>query len=208
MFTASSFSLIRQNCPEALNELLRLLEIDKPNWVRGDEFEISQKLDGEIEEKICILLKSDSDLAGYAKLLDMGGVNFSISETRKERIEKILANRDKILSASSGCTHDLYNIRVTCNRAESFTDKVNSAWYSKSIMPLIEPKEEISLSQIAQQKIKNILAEELTLSYCDEIVISIIGKKSVSPRKVSPILKLDDKTFKILEQLDKIFNKI
>ena len=102
MFTASAFSLMRQNCPTELNELLRRLKIDyKPDWKHGDEFKIAEKLDDEINKKICALLKSDSDLAGYAKLLDMGGVGFSVSETRKERLGKILANRDKILQGAA-----------------------------------------------------------------------------------------------------------
>ena len=102
MFTASAFSLMQQNCPTELNELLRRLKIDyKPDWKHGDEFKIAEKLDNEINKKICALLKSDSDLAGYAKLLDMGGVGFSVSETRKERLGKILANRDKILQGAA-----------------------------------------------------------------------------------------------------------
>jgi len=103
LFTASTFSLIRRNCPEELNKLLRLLDI-KIDWEHGDEFEISQKLDNEIEKKICARLKSDSDLAGYAELLDMGDVKFSISDTRKERLAKILANRDKILQGAAAQT--------------------------------------------------------------------------------------------------------
>jgi len=97
---------MRQNCSGELDKLLKQLNIPRPDWAHGDEFEISQKLDNEIEKKICELLKSDSDLAGYAKLLDMGGVKFSISETRKERLGKILANRNKILSGASAQSND------------------------------------------------------------------------------------------------------
>ena len=99
MFTASAFNLIKRNCPKDLDKLLRLLDI-KIDWKHGDEFEIAKKLDDELDKKICALLKSDSDLAGYAKLLDMGGIEFSISETRKERLAKIIANRDKILQGA------------------------------------------------------------------------------------------------------------
>ena len=106
MFTASAFNLMRQNCPGEFDKLLTQLNIPKPDWVHGDEFEISQKLDSEIEKKICALLKSDSDLAGYAKLLDMGDVKFSISDTRKERLAKILANRDKILQRAAAQTRN------------------------------------------------------------------------------------------------------
>ena len=208
MFTVSAFKLIRRNCPEDLDKLLKLLEVDKePNWDSDDEFKIAQELDRRIDKKLCALLDSNSDIDGYAKLLERGAVKFSFSETRKELLEKILANRDKILSASLVYTQGLY-IKITCNRAESFTDRIESSWQSKSIVPLIAPKEEINLSRIAQQKIKNIIAEEYNLSDCDEIVISIIEKKSSSPRKTFPTFKLDARTFEVLEQIDKIFNKI
>ena len=207
MFTVSAFKLIRRNCPEDLDKLLKLLAVDKPNWDRDDEFKIAQELDRRIDKKLCALLDSNSDIDGYAKLLERGAVEFSFSETRKELLEKILANRDKILSASLVYTQGLY-IKITCNRAESFTDRIESSWQSKSIVPLIAPKEEINLSRIAQQKIKNIIAEEYNLSDCDEIVISIIEKKSSSPRKTFPTFKLDARTFEVLEQIDKIFNKI
>jgi len=207
MFTASTFSLIRRNCPEELNKLLRLLDI-KIDWEHGDEFEISQKLDNEIEKEICARLKSDSDLTGYAKLLDIGGVEYSISETRKERLAKIIANRDRILSASSACIYDLYNIVVTCNHAESLSDKVKSSLETKSIVPLIKPKEKIALSCKAEQAIKNILAQELDLSDCDQIVISIFGRKYPSPKKNLSTFKPTAETFEVLEQLNEILKKI
>ena len=208
MFTVPAFKLIRRNCPEDLDKLLKLLEVDKkPNWDRDDEFKIAQELDRRIDKKLCALLDSNSDIDGYAKLLERGAVKFSFSETRKELLEKILANRDKILLASLVYTQGLY-IKITCNRAESFTDRIESSWQSKSIVPLIAPKEEINLSRIAQQKIKHIIAEEYNLSDCDEIVISIIEKKSSSSRKTFPTFKLDARTFEVLEQIDKIFNKI
>lgn len=207
MFTASAFNSIRRNCPENLDELLQLLCIEKPDWDHGDEFEIAQELDDEINKKICALLKSDSDLEGYAKLLDMGGIKFSVNETRKERLTKILDNRDKILSDPSLYSQGLY-IKITCNRAESLNDRIESSWNNKSIMPLIEPKEEINLSRNAQQKIKNILGEEYNLSDCDEIVISIIGKKSAYPSKKFSSFKFDDKIFEILKRLNEIYKKI
>lgn len=45
------------------------------------------------------------------------------------------------------------------------------------------------------------------MSDCDEIVISIIGKNS-TPQIAPNVRKPDDKTFEILEQIDKIFDKI
>ena len=126
MFTVSAFKLIRRNCPEDLDKLLKLLAVDKPNWDRDDEFKIAQELDRKINKELCALLDSNSDIDGYAKLLERGEVEFSFSETRKELLEKILANRDKILSASLFYTQGLY-IKITCNRAESFTDRIESS---------------------------------------------------------------------------------
>ena len=101
MFTVSAFKLMRRNCKEDLDKLLDLLRINKPNWDRDDEFKISEDLDNKIDKKLCALLKSDSDIDGYAKLLEIGNVKFSFSETRKELLEKILANRDKILQGAA-----------------------------------------------------------------------------------------------------------
>ena len=64
MFTVSAFKLIRRNCPEDLDKLLKLLEVDKkPNWDRDDEFKIAQELDRRIDKKLCALLDSNSDIA-------------------------------------------------------------------------------------------------------------------------------------------------
>ena len=101
MFTVSAFKLMRRNCKEDLDKLLDLLRINKPNWDRDDEFKISKDLDNKIDKKLCALLKSDSDIDGYAKLLERGAVKFSFNETRKELLEKILANRDKILQGAA-----------------------------------------------------------------------------------------------------------
>lgn len=156
MFKATDFKLIRRDCPEELKKLLKLLEIPPKNFDGSDEFELYDKLDKDIDKRFCERLNCKSDLDGYAKLLDLGGIKFDLSETRTSMLKKVLANRDKILSASLVYTQGLY-IKITCNRAESFTDKIESSWQSKSIIPLIAPKEEINLSSSAQQKIKKFL---------------------------------------------------
>lgn len=101
MFKATDFKLIRRNCPETLDELLRLMKIPAPNFNSGDEFEIYGKLDTLIDKRFCELLNCKSDLDGYAKLLDLGGIKFSSSETRNNMLKKILANRDKILQGAA-----------------------------------------------------------------------------------------------------------
>lgn len=206
MFTASVFSLIRQNCPEKLDELLQLLDIEKPDWEHGDEFEIAQELDDEINKKICRLLNSDSDLAGYAKLLDMGGIGFSVSETRKERLAKIIDNRDKILNGKNSTA-----IKFKCMQASSFDlnmpepiqrpvkSFLNTLTGAKLIIAL---DKERHLSFDAVRRIENILVEEL--GAVDEILLAVIPSKNVS---ASPIRDLD-KVIEILECLNEIYNKI
>ena len=152
MFTASAFSLMRKNCPAELNELLRLLKINyKPDWEHGDEFKIAEKLDDEINKKICALLKSDSDLAGYAKLLDMGGIKFSVSETRKERLKKILASRDKILQGAA----------AQVGNKNSSSDSDLSLWarivrFFKRLFGSDEPAPSQPSDKLSREEIKNV----------------------------------------------------
>ena len=101
MYTAADFKLIRRICPDELNRLLKNLGINPPDFNAKDEFEIYTELDAMIEKKFCAKLQSNSVLEGYTKLLDLGGVAFSLSETRIELLKKILANRDKILKGST-----------------------------------------------------------------------------------------------------------
>ena len=74
MFKATDFKLMRRNCSEELNELLRLLKIPALSFDDGDEFEIYSDLDKAIDEKFCAKLNCKSDLDGYAKLLNFGGI--------------------------------------------------------------------------------------------------------------------------------------
>ena len=205
MFTASTFSLIRRNCPEELDKLLRLLDI-KIDWKHGDEFEIAQELDSKIEKEICALLKSDSDLTGYAKLLDMGGVEYSISETRKERLTKIIANRDRILNGeNSGATE------FKCMQASNFDLKMPKPIEKpvKSLLStltgaklIVALERERHLSFEAKQKISNIIVEEL--GAVDEILLAIIPSKTFS----APPIKDLDNVLEILVQVNKIYDKI
>ena len=100
MFKATDFQLMRRNCPEDLNKLLKLLGIPAPNFDSGNEFDIYGKLDGDIDKVFRSKLNCKSDLDGYAKLLDIGGIKFDSGETRNNMLKKILANREKILNAA------------------------------------------------------------------------------------------------------------
>ncbi len=206
MFTASAFNLIKRNCPEDLDKLLRLLDI-KIDWKHGDEFEIAKKLDDELDKKICALLKSDSDLAGYAKLLDMGGIEFSISETRKERLAKIIANRDRILNRKY-----LPKAKFTCMQASNFdlnmpnpikrpvTGILNTLTGAKLIVAL---DKEFNLSSDAVRRIENIIVEEV--GAVNEILLAVIpSEKTFS----APPIRDLDKVLEILTQVNKIYDKI
>ena len=204
MFTASTFSLIRQNCPEKFDELLQLLDIEKPDWEHGDEFEIAQELDDDINKRICRLLNSDSDLAGYAKLLDMGGVGFSVSETRKERLAKIIDNRDQILNGKNSTA-----IEFKCMQASSFGFKKPGEKFLTDVLSTITGAElvvalerEYPLSSNTKQRIKNIIVEEL--GAIDEILLAVIPSKTV----FAPPIRDLDKVLEILERLNEIYDKI
>lgn len=205
MFTASAFNLIRRNCPEDLDELLRLLDIkDEPDWEHGDEFDIAQDLDKKIDEKICALLNSDSDLAGYAKLLDMGGIKFSVSETRKERLAKIIDNRDQILNGKNSTA-----VEFKCMQASSFGFKKPGEKILRDFLStltgaelVVALKREYPLSSDAKQRIKNIIVEEL--GAIDEILLAVIPSKTFS----APPIRDLDKVFEILTQVNEIYKKI
>ena len=221
MFKAPDFKLIRRDCPEELEKLLQLLKIPMPNFNSGDEFKIYSELDKAIDEKFCERLNCKSDLDGYAKLLDLGGIKFGLSETRNNMLKKVLANRDKILGRT---TNRAKNFKLTCNYTEaafdlknkSLADNVSSlverlvgTLKSKKISRLLPLGKEEPLNQVAEYEIKKVLANYFDLSTCDEIVISIIGKNSAPYENFAPnVRKPDDKTFEILEQIDKIFDKI
>ena len=101
MYTAADFKLMRRICPDEMNDLLNNLGIKIPDFNSKDEFEIYSELDEEIDAKISAKLKSNSVLEGYTKLLDAGGIDFKLSETRIELLKKIIANREKILKGAS-----------------------------------------------------------------------------------------------------------
>ena len=96
MFVAAEFQSVRRICLPELEKLLKLLSISVPDW-SGDEYRIYEKLDTELERKICTLLKSPSIIEGYTTLLKLGGVSYNFSETDNELLRKIVANKEKIL---------------------------------------------------------------------------------------------------------------
>ena len=96
MFTTATFQLIQKHCSTEFKNLLARLEIEV-NW-SGDEFRIYDKLDADLTEKICGLMKSQTIIDGYMNLLDLGGIAYSYNEP-EELLGKVVANKDKILDA-------------------------------------------------------------------------------------------------------------
>ena len=94
MFTAATFQLIRKNSPAEFEALLNRLGIET-DW-SGDEFRIYDRLDVELTEKLCVLMKSPTVIDGYMNLLDLGGVAYKYGEY-DELLGKVVANKDKIL---------------------------------------------------------------------------------------------------------------
>lgn len=103
MFTSATFQLIQKHCSTEFKNLLARLEIEV-NW-SGDEFRIYDKLDADLTEKICGLMKSSTIIDGYMNLLDLGGIVYSYNEP-DELLGKVVANKDKILDAVSKANED------------------------------------------------------------------------------------------------------
>ena len=97
MFFAAEMKLIREICLNEYESLLNLLGIPKPNWI-GDEYRIYEQLDAQLTNRICSLMKSESIIDGYIKLLKLGGISFDYSEVDLELLRKILANQTQILN--------------------------------------------------------------------------------------------------------------
>ena len=216
MFTADDFKIMERKCPEERDELLRLLDIRVSLPFAEDDFQSYEKLDMTIEEKIAKKLGSQSVVEGYSKILDANGIGFSSRETNTETLKKILANRRRIQGRSPA--YD--KIKLTCNRAaseydlkdksfldklENFVEKVRSAFKDGSIKRLLPIKGEIPLNYGEARMIKTILAPKLNLNDGDEIIISVIQN---TPAPVIKSFDLDDETLRVLEQVDKIFDKI
>lgn len=218
MFKATDFKLIRRNCPEELDKLLKLLGISTQNFDTDDE------LNEAIDQAFCTYLNCKSDLDGYGKLLDLGGIKFDSGETRREMLKKILDNRKRIFQSPSAAPQAEF-VTVTCHYAEPIFDvrdksfaasikeavnKILDALRNKDISRLLPLKEKFTLKRSAENAIKNIIAKECDLADGDEIVISIIRKDSVSTKRdsVLSVSKPDSHALKILEQIDRIFDKI
>ena len=101
MFTAAEYRLIREKCPGDFQKLLAKLGIAEPNWNSGDEFRIYEKVDDEIIFRLCQLMKSESIIDGYTKLLKFGGVHFDYSETDNEMLERIVQNKDAVIRGAT-----------------------------------------------------------------------------------------------------------
>lgn len=101
MYTAADFKLMRRICPDEMVAMLNSLGIKNPDFNAKDEFEIYSELDDAIDKKISAMLKSNSVLEGYTRLLDAGKIEFKLSETRIELLKKIIANREKILQGAA-----------------------------------------------------------------------------------------------------------
>ena len=96
MFTDAEYRRIRERSLADLKKLLSTLELAEPNWDAGDEFRTYEALDDQIVARLCRLMKSDTIINGYVKLLGLGGINVDYSETDNELLDKIIRNRNAI----------------------------------------------------------------------------------------------------------------
>lgn len=151
MFTASDFKIMARKCPDARDKLLKLLGIRVALPFAEDDFKSYEDLDITIEKKIATKLNSDSVVDGYAKLLDTGGVAFSLSETNTEMLSKILANRDKILQ---GAAAQARNTNSTSDSDLSFWARI--VRFFKSLFGSEETAPTQPSDKLSREEIKNV----------------------------------------------------
>ena len=101
MFTAAEYRLIRKHCFPEFQKLISKLNIPEPNWEAGNEFRIYEKLDEEIVQKICQLMKSDSIISGYTKFMTFGNLPFDYSETDNKLLDTILNNKSAVMNGAT-----------------------------------------------------------------------------------------------------------
>lgn len=101
MFTAAEYRLIREHGYGELQKLFAKLGIAEPNWNAGGEFKIYEKIDDEIISRLCQLMKSESIIDGYTKLLKFGGVHFDYNETDNELLGKIVQSQDAVIRGAT-----------------------------------------------------------------------------------------------------------
>ena len=101
MFTAAEYRLIREDCLPEMQKLLAMLNISEPNWNGGDEFRIYEKVDDEIINRVCRLMKSESIIDGYTKFMKFGNLHFDYSETDNELLATILKNKNSVMHGAT-----------------------------------------------------------------------------------------------------------
>ena len=107
MFSNAQVGEIRKRCPKDFEELLQELSISI-DWNDGDEYDISEKFDEELEQKLSVRLKDKSVDSGYKSLMKLGEIPYSYKDNYSELLDKIVTNKDKILSS-------IKNQNVECN---------------------------------------------------------------------------------------------
>ena len=229
MFTASHFKLMRKKSPSEFEELLNMLQVTKPDFENCDEYEIYEKLDKDIEDRLKTQMKSKFMSEVYSKLLQIVGINFSRSETPNQQINKILANRERILSRLSETSQDMkltfthakyfefLNLKSTIENVTNRLDREALFGFKKSLerltnyIPSIKDntlliKEKFQLSEEAEQQIKEIILHEIVSA--KEIVISVIEDgNNIRDKSHLTRAQVND-TFNLLELISKIFENI
>ena len=133
-----------------------------------------------------------------------------------DTLKEILANRRRIQERSPAydkikltCSHAAseYDLKTKSflDKLENFVEKVRGAFKDGSIKRLLPIKGEIPLNYSEVRIIKTILEPKLNLNDDDEIIISVIQN---TPAPLIKSFDLDDETLRVLEQVDKIFDKI
>ena len=98
MFNAAEYQTIRDKCLPDFESFLNCLSIDIPDWNSEDEYKIYNKLDPDITNKLCLLMRSSSVYDGFISLLKLGDIAYDYSEKDADLLNKIVINKEKIIS--------------------------------------------------------------------------------------------------------------
>ena len=162
MFTTATFQLMKKHCSTEFENLLSKLGII-PDW-SGDEFRIYDKLDADLTEKICGLMKSQTIIDGYMNLLDLGGIAYSYNEP-EELLGKVVANKDKILDAVSKANEDYDLWQAQWGNVSPAPEKVDVFKIEVDTARLFHNPKSTSKLQEAWDKIKKLLPSTKSPGY-------------------------------------------
>ncbi len=181
MFTAAEFRLIRERCPKKLDGLLEKLNIPKPDWEAGNEFRNYEALDEKIVNRLCRLMKSDSIINGYVKLLELGGIAVDYSETDNQLLNQIISHMNEINAGLGQHIRDSYRRKAAPLpppvKAKDYGDVKIEFFRLTQGSFLSNNRKKLPVSPSIEETIKKMICDQLSSNFpylvIDDIQISL-----------------------------------